>query len=161
MSLPCKKIYVDSQYKLPESLTSSSFKIELPFSITMPHNACFTVDEICIPHAWYSIEKDINDKLYLYEMDMTSRERASIIVQIPPGNYNGDLLKSTLQSLITPAVAFSSFNVNYDPTTFSITFQIITLACASIDYHVSKLRGDRDRFNYRLFASRSDCCESS
>ena len=124
MSLPCKKIYVDSQYKLPESLTSSSFKIELPFSVTMPHNACFTVDEICIPHAWYSIEKDINDKLYLYEMDMDTRVRASIIVQIPPGNYNGDLLKSTLQSLITPAVAFSSFNVNYDPTTFSITIQI-------------------------------------
>ena len=99
MSLPCKKIYVDSQYKLPESLTSSSFKIELPFSVTMPHNAIFTVDEICIPHAWYSIEKDIHDKLYLYDMDMTSRERASIIIQVPPGNYNGDLLKSTLQSL--------------------------------------------------------------
>ena len=110
--------------KLPESLTSSSFKIELPYSITMPHNAIFTVDEICIPHAWYSIEKDINDKLYLYEMDMTSRERASRIIQIPPGNFNCDLLKSTLQSLRTPAVAFSSFNVSYDPNTFSITIQI-------------------------------------
>ena len=65
MSLPCKKIYIDSHYKLPESLTSSSFKIELPFSVTMPHNAIFTVDEICIPRAWYSIEKDINDKLYI------------------------------------------------------------------------------------------------
>ena len=58
MSLPVnnKNIYVDSQFKLPECLTSSSFKVELPFSITMPHNAIFTVDEICIPHAWYSIE---------------------------------------------------------------------------------------------------------
>ena len=124
MSLPVKKIYVDSQYKLPESLTSSSFKIELPFSVTMPHNAIFTVDEICIPHAWYSIEKDINDKLYLYEHDVNTNQRASVIVQLPPGNYNGDLLKSTLQSLITPAVATGSFNVNYDPITFSITIQV-------------------------------------
>ena len=49
---------------------------------------------------------------------------ASTVIQIPPGNYNGDLLKSTLQSLITPAVAFGSFSVNYDPTTFSISIQI-------------------------------------
>ena len=124
MSLPIKKIYVDSQYKLPESLTSSSFKIELPFSITMPHNAIFTVDEICIPHAWYSIEKDINDKLYIQELETITRQTASIIITIPPGNYNGDLLKTTLQSLITPAVAFGSFNVTYDPITFSITIQV-------------------------------------
>ena len=75
-------------------------------------------------HAWYSIEKDINDKLYIHELDTGTRDRASTVIQIPPGNYNGDLLKSTLQSLITPAVAFGSFSVNYDPTTFSITIQI-------------------------------------
>ena len=124
MSLPCKKIYIDSQYKLPESLTSSSFKIELPFSITMPHNAIFSVDEICIPHAWYSIEKDINDKLYIFELEIISRDTASTVITVPPGNYNGELLKTTLQSLITPAVAFGSFLVNYDPTTFSISIQV-------------------------------------
>ena len=93
MSLPCKKIYIDSQYKLPESLTSSSFKIELPFSITMPH-AIFTVDGICIPHAWYSIESNINDKLYIIELDTTTFNRASTVITIPPGNYNGDLLNN-------------------------------------------------------------------
>ena len=124
MSLPCKKIYIDSQYKLPESLTSSSFKIELPFSITMPHNAIFSVDEICIPHAWYSIESDINDKLYIFELDTITRDTASTVITVPPGNYNGELLKTTLQSLITPAVAFGSFLVNYDPTTFSISIQV-------------------------------------
>ncbi len=33
-------------------------------------------------------------------------------------------MKSTLQSLITPAGAFGSFSVNYDPITFSITIQV-------------------------------------
>ena len=117
---------MDSQYKLPESLTSSSFKIELPFSVTMPHNAIFTVDEICIPHSWYSIEKNINDKLYIHELDIYNGTRASTVIQIPSGNYNGDLLKSTLQSLLTPAVAVGSFSVSYDPTTFSITIQVAT-----------------------------------
>ena len=86
MSLPIKKIYVDSLFKLPESLTSSSFKIELPFSVTMPHNAIFTVDEFCCPHSWYSIEKDINDKLYIHELDTGSRSRASTVIQTPPSN---------------------------------------------------------------------------
>ncbi len=124
MSSPIKKIYVDSQFKLPERPTSSSFKVELPFSITMPHNAIFSVDEICIPHAWYSIERNINDWLYIHELDTSSRARASTVIQIPSGNYNGDLLKTTLQSLITPAVAFGSFSVSYDPTTFSISIQV-------------------------------------
>ena len=128
MSLPCKTIYVDSQYKLSESLTSSSFKIELPFSITMPHNAIFTVDEICIPHAWYSIESNINDKLYILELNTITRDTASIVITIPPGNYNGDLLKTTLQSLINPTVPFGSCLVDYNPTTFSIAMQVSSLA---------------------------------
>ena len=54
----------------------------------------------------------MNDKLYIHELDTGSRNRCSTVIQIPPGNYNGDLLKSTLQSLKTPAVAFGSLFVN-------------------------------------------------
>ena len=124
MSLPIKQIYVDSQFKLPESLTSSSFKVELPYSITMPHNASFTVDEICIPHSWYSIESNINDQLYLYAYNYGTTDRCSNVIKIPPGNYNGDLLKTTLQSLITSTMGFGNYSVNYDPTTFSISIQV-------------------------------------
>ena len=99
MSIPVKKIYIDSQYKLDESLDSSSFKIELPYSITMPHNAIFTVDEICIPHSWYSIEKNINDKLYIHELNTSTSQRASVVITIPPGNYSGDLFKKQLCKL--------------------------------------------------------------
>ena len=123
MSIPVKKIYIDSQYKLNESLDSSSFKIELPYSITMPHNAIFTVDEICIPHSWYSIEKNINDKLYIHELNTSTGQRASTVITIPPGNYSGDLLKTTLQALITPSVSFGYLSVSYDPATFSISIQ--------------------------------------
>jgi hypothetical protein len=64
MSLPVKKIYIDSLHR-NEVSSASNFRIELPYSISMPHNAIFLIDEICIPHAWYSVEEGINDKLYL------------------------------------------------------------------------------------------------
>ncbi len=75
-------------------------------------------------HSWYSIEKDINVKLYSHGLDTGSRSRYSAIIVMPAGNYNGDLLKSTLQSLINPAVAFGSFSVSYDPTAFSISIRV-------------------------------------
>ena len=131
MSIPVKKIYVDSLYKLPESTSSSSFKIELPYSVTMPHNAIFTVDEVCIPHSWYSIEQDINDKLYIYGMNMSTRVRYSTVIQVPPGNYTGDLLKTTLQSLINSVLSYGSFSVGYDPGTFSIS---ISIAASSVAF---------------------------
>ena len=127
MSLPIKKIYIDSLFKLPESLTSSSFKIELPFAVTMPHNAAFTVDEICIPHAWYNIESNINDKLYMHTLNDLNNtyNRNSKVIPIPAGNYTGDLLKTTLQGLMTAAfVSIGQFEVLYDPTTFSISIKV-------------------------------------
>ena len=36
--LPIKKIYVDSRHRTAESESSSNFKIELPYSITLPDN---------------------------------------------------------------------------------------------------------------------------
>ena len=127
MSLPIKKFYVDSLFKLPESLDSSSFKIELPYAITMPSNSAFTVDEICIPHAWYNIESNINDKLYMHTLNDLNNtyNRTSKVITIPPGNYTGDLLKTTLQALITAAfVSVGQFEVSYDSTTFSITIKV-------------------------------------
>ena len=129
MSLPIKKIYVDSLFKLPESLDSSSFKIELPYALTMPNNAVFTVDEVCIPHAWYSIESNINDKLYIHTLNDLNNtyNRNSKVITIPAGNYTGDLLKTTLQGLMTTAfVSIGLFEVLYDPTTFSISIKVAT-----------------------------------
>ena len=87
----------------------------------MPHNAISTVDEICIPHAWYSIESNINDKLYIYTLNDLNNtyNRNSKVIVIPAGNYTGDLLKTTLQGLMTAAfVSIGQFEVLYEPTTF-------------------------------------------
>ena len=41
MSLPIKKVSVNSRYKAADSISDSNFKFELPYVLTMPHNANF------------------------------------------------------------------------------------------------------------------------
>ena len=41
MSLPIKKVYVNSRYKTADSISDRNFKFELPYVLTMPHNAIF------------------------------------------------------------------------------------------------------------------------
>ena len=62
--LPIKKIYVDSKYKTKDSISNANFKIVLPQTIFMPENIAFYIDEIAIPHSWYTVE-DFKSKLYL------------------------------------------------------------------------------------------------
>ncbi len=69
------------------------------------------------------LKGNINDKLFIQEWDTGNRSRASTVIQIHPGNYNEDLLETTLQSK-NPAVAFGSFSGNYNPTTFSFTILV-------------------------------------
>ena len=41
MSLPIKKVYVNSRYKTADSASDSNFKFELPYVLTMPSNVFF------------------------------------------------------------------------------------------------------------------------
>ena len=63
MSIPIKKIYVDTKKKTQDSFSNSRFKWELPETISLPHNTIFYIDDICIPHSWYTIESNMNDRL--------------------------------------------------------------------------------------------------
>jgi len=122
MSLPVKKIYVDSLHRVSEQSSSSNFKIELPYSITLPHNAIFLIDEICIPHAWYSVEEGINDKMYVHTLNTVTGHRFNITIKIPSGNYNGPLLQTAIQAGFA-ALSFG-FVVGFDSTTFSLSISV-------------------------------------
>ena len=62
--LPIKKIYVDSTYKTKDSVSNANFKIALPQTMFMPDNTVFYIDDVAIPHSWYTVE-DFNKKLVL------------------------------------------------------------------------------------------------
>ena len=93
MSLPIKKIYIDTRFKTSDSKSSSNFKIDLPNSLYFPSNSVFYIDDIAIPHSWYTIEENINDKLYIYvspkEPDQDNNGVICRIIKLNYGNYTG------------------------------------------------------------------------
>ncbi len=101
MSLPLTKIYVDSKFKTPDSVSSSDFKFQLQHNVFLPEDAAFYIDEVSIPRTWYSIETNINDKLYV----MWQRSTPSVLsyssqVTIPSGQYGGTELALAIKTAL-------------------------------------------------------------
>ena len=108
-----------------------------------PPNSVFYIDDISIPHSWYTVEENVNDKLYIYlsPKDVNEDNDGVIykIIKIESGNYTGaDLatelnLKINQQLTITGKPNFFQVNFNAKKNTISlstvyneITFQILT-----------------------------------
>jgi len=100
--LPIKKIYVDTKFKTKDSISSSNFKIELPDTLFLPENTVFFIDDVAIPHCWYSIEENFNDKLYMYASGTYTRngvnQTAYQIITLSPGNYTAAELATEIQA---------------------------------------------------------------
>ena len=59
-----KKVYIDSIYKTNDSVSNSDFKFEIKEALDLPkHTVCY-IDDISIPHSWYTIDT-YNNKLYI------------------------------------------------------------------------------------------------
>jgi hypothetical protein len=120
MSLPIKKIYVDTKYRVAGSRSSSDFTISLPISLTFPENTAFYIDDVCIPHSWYSVEENVNDKLYVFviplEPDAVFTGAEFKIVKIESGNYNGPDLALEMQTKIRAAINNTAYPLLLDCT---------------------------------------------
>jgi len=125
--LPIKKLYIDSRHRTADSESSSNFKIELPYSITLPDNTVFFVTDISIPHVFKLIETGVNDRIYYYyswRSDSTPITEMYTYITLPAGNYTGSTLASQLQSLMNGNIytgANISFTVSYDSGDNSIS----------------------------------------
>ena len=93
MSLPIKKVYVNSRYKTADSISDSNFKFELPYVLTMPHNAIFYITDVCIPNLFKTIAAGENDTVYVeYTTQWQGLFNSSSVTiynsaTLPPGNY--------------------------------------------------------------------------
>ena len=84
MSLPVKKIYVDSRYMTNDSVSTSSFKFQLARNLFMPQNTVYYLEDVCIPHAWHTVEQNFNDTMYVYTQDTTAPSNQRLwILKIP------------------------------------------------------------------------------
>jgi hypothetical protein len=122
-SLKFKKVYIDSKFKNTNSSSSSDFTIDLPETMYFDDNSSvFYIDDICIPHAWYTIEKDFNDKLYIKVV--TPNIVSDYIISLYPGFYSGPTLAEMIQEAINddPISPANMMIVTYMPKTNQLDF---------------------------------------
>ena len=125
MSLPVKKIYVDSRYMTNDSVSTSNFKFQLARNLFMPQNTVYYLEDVCIPHAWHTVEQNFNDTMYVYTQDTTAPSNQRLwILKIPPKNYTGATLATTIQTQLK--TIDSTFTATYDINNYCITINIAT-----------------------------------
>ena len=111
--LPVKKIYVDTKNKTTDSISNSQFKWELPETISLPHNTIFFVDDISIPHSWYTINQNMNDRIYMQVTDIQvlnpifsgPKPNECRIITLTPGHYNLQQLSAEIATKANAAFA--------------------------------------------------------
>ena len=126
-SLKYKKIYIDTRYKTPDSVSTSNFKINLPETLSFEGNTCFYIDDFTCGHSWTSIE-NFNNKFYLYLMDNNNEDnRWAFVISVSNENYTGVDFAVELQNKLrttTALIQTNLFNVFYNSNNNTITISI-------------------------------------
>ena len=113
--LPIKKIYIDTRFMSSDSESSSNFKVDLPTTVTLPEDTVFYIDDICIPHSWYTIDEERNNKFY-FKIGSTS-----YVKTVPSGNYSTITLNAILVALMNSVQNTHAANTNISGNTVGIT----------------------------------------
>ena len=124
--LPIKKIYFDSRHKTSDSISDANIKIELPYTITMPHDAVFFISDICIPYLWRTINLNVNDHIYFsvgtpapsFPFTVSFQNYTGII---PAGNYGESDLAAAINSVLS---TLTNGNIN---ATFNTGTSVVTI----------------------------------
>ena len=113
--LPIKKIYIDTRFMSSDSESSSNFKVDLPMTVELPTDTVFYVDDICIPHSWYTIDEERNNKFY-FKIGSTS-----YVKTVPSGNYSTITLNAILVALMNSVQNTHTANTNIPGNTIGIS----------------------------------------
>ena len=124
--LPIKKIYFDSKYKTKDSISDANFKITLPQTMFMPDNTVFYIDDVVIPHSWYTVE-DFNSKLYL-SIFVSANGRDQHIIELSKQLYNGSTLAAEIASKITAIGYTPTVTYNASKQTISVSLEFLILS---------------------------------
>ena len=127
--LPIKKIYIDTRFKSSDSVSHSDFNIDLPTTCLMPEDTGFYIDDVCIPHSFYTIETNVNDQLqYVYH-------NSTRTVTIPEGYYNITTLATAIADGMNTAIGFALVEpeVNLKTNTLKIS---LTLAFSTGQFNI-------------------------
>jgi hypothetical protein len=104
----------------------------------MPDNTVFYIDDISIPHSWYTVSTGINDKFYIHisTTDSVPEMNHNFAIELVSQNYNGSELASQIQTKLN--LRYAGFTV-----TFNQNKQIITIA-TSLSNTIFKVLTEND-----------------
>ena len=98
-----RRIVIDSRHKTEDSLSDSDFSVEIPYPVEVPAGSLLYVEGVTLSHIWPTIQKDVNDKIYMEEtlgpiVAPTSVLHATAVLS--PGTYNSVQLVTELQTAL-------------------------------------------------------------
>jgi len=124
-----KKVYVDSRYKTSDSVSNSDFKFEINEALDLPDNTYCYIDDICIPHTWYTIE-DFNNTLYIvaklyihYGTTYAAPVYQGYALKLSNGNYTGLSLANEIQEILNATIPDLAFTCSYGIATGKISIK--------------------------------------
>ena len=124
-----KKVYVDSRYKTSDSVSNSDFKFEINEALDLPDNTYCYIDDICIPHTWYTVE-DFNNTLYIvvkrwinYGTTYAAPKHQGYALKLSNGNYTGLSLANEIQEILNATIPDLAFTCSYGIATGKISIK--------------------------------------
>ena len=129
MTLPLKKLYIDTRFMTDDSKSTSNFKVQLANTLYFPNNTTFVIDDISIEHSWTTIEKDYNDRLHV-NVSNPSGFNQNFELVLAPKNYTGTSLATEIQNKLNTIQTnilregMNKFNVIFDNLTQSLSITI-------------------------------------
>ena len=124
-----KKVYVDSRYKTSDSVSNSDFKFEINEALDLPDNTYCCIDDICIPHTWYTVE-DFNNTSYIvakvwirYGTTYATPKFQGYALKLTNGNYTGLSLATEIQEILQTSIPELAFTCSYTIATGKLTIK--------------------------------------
>jgi hypothetical protein len=120
------RIYVDSRFRTTDSASASDFTVELHETVRLPDRCRVRLHDISIPYAWRTVEAGLNQLLFLEELRNGGSARR--VLTLPPGQYDGRSLATTLQALMNAdhswTGAVNPYTVSYSEQRGTIGVQL-------------------------------------
>ena len=111
-TLTFKKVYVNSNYRLPQSNSSSDFIIELPENMECPEGTRLYITEVSLPTVWKTTEVGFYEKFYAMIYDNTDALLRCVILDLSNAIYFAEQLSFDIVSKLNDAVR--DLNANND-----------------------------------------------
>ena len=128
-----------------------AFKFDLESLDLHDDTVCY-IDDISIPHTWYTIE-DYNNQLYI-EATTSDLTLSASILTVPSGNYTASALAAMLNNLLQTCFPNGNFSCVYHVSVGTITisptmhFRIVTDDFVKTLQGISSWYGNNNEIGY-------------